>query len=358
MLAQARRRRHLEAHRAVDLDRRPEGLRLAVARMIHLHDHPALEHLGIGQDTVHGVDRRRRDVGALQTLEPFPGGPGPERGFDERHQHVAVKDAIAVGREAQIALPLRVLDRATEERPELLGEDRDDQVAVARLQGRIRHDRGVARAERCRNPPVRPEVLRDVREERDLTVEQRQVDVGALTRSLAAEQRARDGERAEQCPCEVGHRQAHARRSSARLAGDGHRAAHRLQRQIEGRPVAIRPVLPVGRDGADDDSLIERPELRVREAHALHDPRPEVLPDDVGLTHEVVEDFAAPVAREIERQRLLVPVDREEVRRLAVGQERRAHHAHRIAAVRILDLDHLGAHVGEQHRAIGAREHA
>src|SRR5207302_11217945 len=65
-------------------------------------------------------------------LEPFPGGPGPERGFDERHQHVAVKDAIAVGREAQIALPLRVLDRATEERPELLGEDRDDQVAVAR----------------------------------------------------------------------------------------------------------------------------------------------------------------------------------------------------------------------------------
>src|SRR5206468_2016103 len=42
---------------------------------------------------------------------------------------------------------------------------------------------------------------------------------------------------------------------------------------------------------------------------------------------------------------------------LAVGQERRPHRAHRVAAVGRLDLEDLGAHVGEQHRAVRPREH-
>ena len=49
----------------------------------------------------------------------------------------------------------------------------------------------------------------------------------------------------------------------------------------------------------------------------------------------------------------------EEVGALALGpEERRAHDAHGVAALRILDLDHLGPEVGQEHRAIGARQHA
>src|SRR5262249_20067258 len=81
------------------------------------------------------------------------------------------------------------------------------------------------------------------------------------------------------------------------LAGHRHRTAHRLQRQVEGRPVTIGAVLAVGRDFADDDPLVERPELRVRQAEPLHDARPEVLPDHVRLPDEVVEDLAPPIAR-------------------------------------------------------------
>jgi hypothetical protein len=192
VLAQARRRRHVQAHRAVDLDRGAERLRLAVPRMAHLDDHAALEHLRVGQHAVDAVDRRRRHVGALEALEPFPGGARAKRRFDERHQHVAVEDPVAVGRESHVALPFRMIDRAAEERPEFLGEDRDDQVAIARLKRRVRHHRGVARAERRRHAAVRPEVLRDVGEERHLTVEQRQVDMSALARALPAEERAGD----------------------------------------------------------------------------------------------------------------------------------------------------------------------
>ena len=53
-----------------------------------------------------------------------------EHGLDQRHERAAIGHAVAVGREARIALPLGVLDRAAEPAPELLGEDRHDQVAV------------------------------------------------------------------------------------------------------------------------------------------------------------------------------------------------------------------------------------
>ena len=62
---------------------------------------------------------------------------------------------------------------------------------------------------------------------------------------------------------------------------------------------------------------------------------------------------------EVERHAPLVAVDRQEVRAVALRpEERRPHDAHGVAAARLLDLDHLGPEVGEQHRAVGPREHA
>src|SRR5947208_2679884 len=357
VLAEPGRRRHVETHRAVQLDRRPERTRLAVERMRHLHDHAALGHLGIAEHAVDALDRRGRNVESLEPLEPVLRRPRAERGLDQRHQDLAVDDAIAILREAHVALPFRVVDRAAERAPELLREDRDDQVAVTRLQRLVRDHRGVARAHRNGDPAVGPEVLRDVREQRDLAVEERQIDLAALPGALAAEERAGDREGTEHPAGQVGHRQAHADRAPVGLAGDGHGAAHRLQREVERGPVAVRSLLAVGGDRADDDPLVERPELRVREAQALHDAGAEIFPDHVRLTDELVEHLAATLAVEVERERFLVAIDRQEVRRLAVGQERRAHAPHRVAAIRILDLDHLGALVGEQHRAVRSREH-
>src|SRR6059036_76538 len=52
VLAEPRRRCHLQTHRPINLDRRPERPRLAVAWVIHLDDHAALGHLGIRQYAV------------------------------------------------------------------------------------------------------------------------------------------------------------------------------------------------------------------------------------------------------------------------------------------------------------------
>ena len=60
---------------------------------------------------------------------------------------------------------------------------------------------------------------------------------------------------------------------------------------------------------------------------------------------------------EIERDALLVAVDAEEVRALAL-EKRRSPGARVVAFARLFDLDDARAHVGEQHRAIRARQHA
>src|SRR6266704_2331998 len=196
VLAECRRRR-LEPHRAVHLDRRAERRELAVDRMRRLDDHAALAHLGIGEDAIDGADGRAGHALRPEPREPVVGRAPAEGGLDQRDQHVTVRDAIAIGPEAQVALPLRMLDRAAEPRPELLGEDGDDHVTVTRRESLIGNDRGVARAERPRDATIGPEVLRDIREERDLAVEQRQVEVGALTRPLATEERSGHRKRTE-----------------------------------------------------------------------------------------------------------------------------------------------------------------
>src|SRR2546422_1665923 len=160
VLAECRRRRRLEPHRAVHLDRRTERRELAVDRMSRLEDHAALAHLGVGEDAIDGADGRTGHALRPDTREPVVGRPPAESGLDKRDQHVTVRDAITIGPEAQVALPLRVLDHAAEPRPELLGEDGDDQVTITRREGLIGNDRGVARAERPGDATVRPEIDR------------------------------------------------------------------------------------------------------------------------------------------------------------------------------------------------------
>src|SRR5439155_17486573 len=121
VLAEFWRRRRLEPHRAVHLDRRAERRDLAVDRMRRLDDHAALAHLGVGEDAIDGADGRAGYALRPEPREPVVGRPPAESGLDQRDQHATVRDAITIGPEAQVALPLRVLDHAAEPRPELLG---------------------------------------------------------------------------------------------------------------------------------------------------------------------------------------------------------------------------------------------
>ncbi|MCZ7617450.1 MAG: hypothetical protein M5U32_03800 [Myxococcota bacterium] len=84
----------------------------------------------------------------------------------------------------------------------------------------------------------------------------------------------------------------------------------------------------------------------------------QVLDEQVGAGEQALQRGAAVLAREIQRDAALVRVEEHEqpallgIRRVA---RERAPGA-RDVAVRILDLHHVGAEVGEQTRAVGGRD--
>src|SRR5207249_11833137 len=107
-------------------------------------------------------------------------------------------------------------------------------------------------------------------------------------------------------------------------------------------------------DRAVDEPWVQAREGAVPEAELVHRPGPEVLEEHVALAHQRAEDLPTLGRLEVQRHALLVPVDGHEVGRLTADE--RWPTAGVVALTRLLDLDHLGAHVAERHRAEGTGE--
>ncbi len=144
------------------------------------------------------------------------------------------------------------------------------------------------------------------------------------------------------------------------LAVDAHHARLGLQHRIVARPVRQRPGLTVGRDREVDQLRIFRREARIVEAVLLQHAGPEVLDHALGIGQQLVHDRLAIGLGEVERDALLAPVVGHEEVAFAVGATgaRTGALARVVAAIGILDLDHLGAHVREHLGAHGTRDHA
>jgi hypothetical protein len=77
----------------------------------------------------------------------------------------------------------------------------------------------------------------------------------------------------------------------------------------------------------------------------------------VGAGAQLVRETAAVVGGEVDRAAALAAVHRQVVGGLAAGV-RRSPAAGLVAHTGSLDLDHVGAEVGQHHRAVGTRENA
>jgi hypothetical protein len=130
--------------------------------------------------------------------------------------------------------------------------------------------------------------------------------------------------------------------------GHAHHPGGRLDGQVEAALPAARPVLSERRDRAVDQRGLARTEPVPAQPEALHHAGSAVLDEDVGLEHERARRVAGRRVLEVERDRALAAIDRREV--LGVAVRDRWPLPHRVALGR-LDLDDLGAEVGEQHAA-------
>ena len=185
-------------------------------------------------------------------------------------------------------------------------------------------------------------------------VEQADVDVAALSGLVRAQDAGEQAGRAGGAGHEVDHRAADARRRTVRLAGQAHDAGFRLHQEVVAGPALALVVAAVGRDVQADDLRIDVLQARVVEPELLRLVAAQIVHHGVGAFHELLEAGAALRGLDVERDALLVHVPGLEILAVAVRQHVRADVARGIAAgFGVLDLDHLGAEVGEQHRGIG-----
>ena len=89
-------------------------------------------------------------------------------------------------------------------------------------------------------------------------------------------------------------------------------------------------------------------------AQAIHHTRAIAFNQDVRVLGQPEKKVAAELGLEVQRNASLVAVQRVEQNALSLDKWRRPPHV--VAAVGFLDLDHVGAHVGEEHRAEGTRQ--
>ena len=135
-----------------------------------------------------------------------------------------------------------------------------------------------------------------------------------------------------------------------------HEAGDRVDDVGEGRPRAPGAGLTEARDRAIDDVRLQGAKRRVVAVEPRHDPGHEVLDDYVGHLRQILDDGLAFGSREVDADALLARVHPGEIAALvtSAGLELQVVPPHLVALALTFDLDHAGAEVAEQARAIGS----
>ncbi len=190
-----------------------------------------------------------------------------------------------------------------------------------------------------------------VGEQRHLTAQHRDIDGGAFSALLAPIQRCCDRVGREHARGNVGNRGTGLRWPAPFLAGDAHHSAHALHDQIVGCAVRRRPLLAESGNGCEDQARIARVHRVIAKAKPRDGAGREVLHQHIGRIDQPPKRFLAKIRLEIERNRALVAIDRQEVTGFAID-EWRTPGARIVPCAGHLHLDHIGAHIAQHHGAI------
>ena len=194
-----------------------------------------------------------------------------------------------------------------------------------------------------------------VADEGERRVVQRDADVAASARRGALVQRRDDAECGPDTGADVDHGRADADARPVRLARDADQAGERLHQRVVARLVGERPRLPERAHRAVDEPLVSRSQRLAAEPEALGGARAQRLHEHVGSVDEPQQRLTALLVLEVERERPLGAVGREEHHAPAL-EEARPPRAGLVAPGRMLHLHHVGAEAAEDLGAGGAGE--
>ena len=181
-----------------------------------------------------------------------------ELGAQQRVEQRMIADPRRVGGETLVLGPFRVAEDFGELGELAVVADRQRDKAVGARKDVLRLDIGMAVAAALRGVAGDQLVHRLVGQKRRLHVEHGEIDVVALPGLVAPRQRRQHADRGVHAGHQVDDRNADLLRPAAghavALAGDAHQAAHRLDHEIVGGRVALRPGLAEAGDRAIDDA--------------------------------------------------------------------------------------------------------
>ena len=275
---------------------------------------------------------------------------------------------LAVGDEARILAELGHAHRLAQPHELLVVADREHERHVGAVEDlpRAGELRGGAVAHRHL---ARDQIVHgDMRDRVHLRVEQREIDVLAAARHLVAVvERGKDRDRRVLAGGHVGDAVADEIGARPRLpvghAGDAHQAAHGLEDRIVAGQLAVRPGLPEAGDRAIDETRVDCSQCRVVEIVAREVAGLEVLDQHIGRRGQLLHQRLASDLADIDGHRPLAAIHRQIGRRLAGLAALRvflrdAQPAHVVAVDGMLDLDHVGAEIGQHLARPGAGEDA
>ena len=279
-----------------------------------------------------------------------------EHGGEFGAQRVAVGDAVLVAGKARIGAEFGLADFLGELAEGAVIADADEDVVGPGREDRVGHEIGMLVAGQARRLAVH-EIIRGVRmHDGEAGLVQRGFEKLAEAGALPLRQRHQDADRGVKPGGDVDQRNADPHRAALRRAGRRDHAGHGLDDGVIAGIAAARAVGAEAGNPAMHQLRKFRAQHVVADAPFVERARLEILDQDVGGLQHLHQHGAAALGGEVEPDRALVAVDADEIGRVLLV-ERRAPVAHLVAGRR-LDLDDVGAVVGEDLRAIGAAEHA
>src|SRR6266513_2967854 len=269
----------------------------------------------------HVVDRAVRNAGRFEQLHPLPGAAPAKHLLQQPGELGAVFDALAVGGEARILRQLAASRRLAELPIQVVVAAGEDHLPVARAERLIGHDIRVQVAQALRRH-ARGEVVGVlVGKQRDLRVEQREIEMLPEARLRAMRERRADGDRGVHRGDDVGDRDAGALRTAAwravGLSGDAHHPAHALDHEVVAGPLAPGAALAKARQRAVDEPRIGLAQSVVAQAVAGEIAVLVVLDQDIEARRERADERLSLGRRDIHRDRFLAAIRRGEIRRVA-----------------------------------------
>ena len=185
--------------------------------------------------------------------------------------------------------------------------------------------------------------------------EQRDVDDRRDAGPLASRERGRDAARDREAAEHIAERGSLVDRPLGLRVLERHRqaGARPVRRTVEAAPTGLRSAGSLARAAHVDHVGVAGTDVVDVDAKARPHVGQVVGDEDVGALDQAVQQLTAAVGREVEGDRALPPVGdlEHEVHAAGAGHESRRHQtALRVAALRVLDLDDVGAPLGE-HRA-------